>query len=122
MKLWDLSQPIIKLLVQEKIPDTTSCLYCSETLSLEEKNNGIVYIGCNSGDVYIFNTVEKKLLNYKIPFTILFPGKPSHRVTSMAVHPKKMQRVLIGYDSVGILVFSVNKGKDIQRIDFPAIS
>lgn len=57
-------------------------------------------------------------MDYKIPFTIMFPAKPYDRCVSMATHYKKMQRVLLGYENTGLVVFSVNKGAVKQKINF----
>lgn len=48
----------------------------------------------------------------------MFPERQFDTVMDMKLNPQKMHRLLIAYENTAVVMFSLNKHKDIQRIEF----
>ena len=53
-----------------------------------------------------------------IRYQVLFPERNNDIVSDMRLNPLKMHRILIAYEETAVIVFSLNKNREIQRIHF----
>lgn len=72
----------------------------------------------STGDIYIYSIAENQLSSLVIRFKHIFPELQSDIVSSMTLNPSKMHRILIAYEETAVIVFSLNKNREIQRIHF----
>ena len=55
-----------------------------------------------------------------IRFKLLFQDLKRDVVSDMRLDPSKMHRLLIAYEETAIILFSLNKNRELQRIHFSA--
>ena len=48
----------------------------------------------------------------------MFPDKSEDVITDMKLNPYNMHRMLIAYEETAVVMYSLNKNRDIQRIMF----
>eukprot|EP00347_Sterkiella_histriomuscorum_P007123 403350173 len=85
--------------------------------------NGVV-VTCMHTPQFLTNEPENHdfllISQLVIRFKLMFPDKSSAGdvVTDMKVDPQHMHRLLIAYENTAVVVYSLNKNRDIQRIVF----
>jgi len=97
IKAWSLASSPPKKICSTQLPESLSLVYTPSFFSAQESNNGIVCLATVQGDILIFDCLQKKVLDYKIPFSVLYPGQAPDCVLDMATHYKKMQRILVAF-------------------------
>ena len=126
LKLWDMEEGLddceVQICVPHPDPDNckVSCLYIPAFLTNIQENHRHIFIGMESGSIYVFDTEAKTFADYVIDFKEL--GLPEQvaededRVNDIKCHVTKMHRLLICYARTAIVVFSMNKNRRIQTL------
>lgn len=82
------------------------------------ENHNQVFVGMTSGNIHIYQIDENEMAAMVIRFKQLFPSKKSSVVTDIKSNPQMMHRILIAFEEVAVVVYSLNKNRDIQQILF----
>ncbi|CDW73878.1 syntaxin-binding protein 5-like [Stylonychia lemnae] len=116
--LRDLRSPPFECQIQEKGSQVVTCIHTAQFLTNEPDNHGFVFIGLSNGNIYTYDVEIGALSSLVIRYKILFPDKSSDLVIDMKTNPQHMHRLLIAYQNTAIVMYSLNKNRDIQRIHF----
>ena len=93
-----------------------SCLYVPNFITSQPLNHDHFFIGMDQGDIYVFDLNARTFCPYKIEYKALFPGAAPAMVMDIKCHVTKMHRLLISYNKVAVVVFSLNKNRIIQQV------
>ena len=112
----------VQLVVPHPNPDTckVSCLYIPSTLTNKDENHRHIFIGMEEGNIYIFDLLTRKFASFFIDFKNLRLPKQvpedACEVNDIKCHMTKMHRLLISFSRTAIVVFSINKARNIQTL------
>eukprot|EP00347_Sterkiella_histriomuscorum_P009845 403339654 len=97
-----------------------TCMHTPQFLTNEPENHDFLFVGLSNGNIYTYTISANRISQLVIRFKLMFPDKSSAGdvVTDMKVDPQHMHRLLIAYENTAVVVYSLNKNRDIQRIVF----
>ena len=72
----------------------------------------------STGNIHIYNIDTQTVSSVVIRFGLLFPDRKGDYVADMKVNPQMMHRMLIAYEETAVVMYSLNKHRDIQRVVF----
>lgn len=93
-------------------------LYAPTFLSSEADNHKNVFFALSSGDVLVFDWTNATFSSLVIAYSLMFHRQKKDNVSDIKAHPLKMHRLLIAYEETAVIVYSLNKNRDIQQVHF----
>lgn len=72
----------------------------------------------STGTIYIFDWQTATFSPVTIKYSTMFFKPRGDIVSDIKAHPLKMHRLLIAYEETAVIVFSLNKNRDIQQVNF----
>ena len=126
LKLWNLTnieQPEAECKVPEPIDCPVTCIHITPRVTSQEKNHNHVFLGMQNGNIYIFDLISGSFCSMKVLFQSVFTKLDEKRmlegdrIRDIKCHWTKMHRLLIAYENTAVIVFSLNKNREIRKID-----
>jgi hypothetical protein len=93
-------------------------VYCPTILTNEAKNHYNVFIALSDATIYVFDWHLGQFSPVVIQYFMLFTNPKGDTVTAMKCHPLKMHRLLIAFEETAVIMYSLNKDREIQKIEF----
>jgi hypothetical protein len=99
---------------EEKIEGSlVSSLYSPQFLSNEPDNHRFVFCALSSGNIYILDWKTGVFSPNVINYSQMYHQKKSDTVSDIKTHPTLMHRMLIAYEETAVIVYSLNKNREI---------
>ena len=97
---------------------SVTCLYVPQFLTTKQENHCHFFIGTEPGRIFVFDIETKMFASFVIEFpTLKFTSQMFDIVSDMKCHWQKMHRLLISYKNTAVVVFSLNKNRNVQVIE-----
>ena len=91
----------------------STLLYAPTTLSSEPENHKNVFIAMSDGTLFVFDWHLAQFSPVVITYGQIFHHPKGDCISDVKIHPIKMHRVLIAYEETAVVVYSLNKDRDI---------
>ena len=104
---------------EEKSEDSlVSALYSPQFLSNEPDNHRFIFCALSSGNIYVLDWKTGVFSPNVINYSLMYHQKKSDIVSDIKTHPSLMHRMLIAYEETAVIIYSLNKNREIQQINF----
>ena len=115
----DLKEPPQECQIPNEKAASACSVYSPGYLTNEPENHGYVFFGLTNGNVYIYNAIENQIEPVVIKYKMLFPEKGGKdTISDMKLNPQMMHRILIAYEETAVVLYSINKDKELQKVMF----
>lgn len=93
-------------------------LYAPNFLSSEPKNHHNIFIAMADGSVYVFDWHLSQFSPVVIQYYMIFTNPKGDSISDVKSNPLKMHRILVAFEETAVIVYSLNKDKYIQIVNF----
>lgn len=98
---------------ETKRAPVSTLLYCPTFLSSEPKNHHSVFIAMSDASVYVLNWHLGHFSPVVIHYYQMFTNPKGDSISDMKCHPFKMHRLLVAFEETAVIVYSLNKDREI---------
>ena len=125
--VWDLKNLGVAPEVRVEIPldeekeeegNIVTALYAPQFLSNEPDNHRFVFCAMSSGNIYILDWKTGVFSPNVINYSQMYHQRKGDTVCDIKTHPTMMHRMLIAYEETAVIIYSLNKNREIQQINF----
>ncbi len=92
----------------------STALYAPTFLSSEVANHKNAFVAMSNGSIFVLDWESASFSPVVIDYQGMFHHRPwGDVVTDIKSHPVKMHRLLIAYEETAVIIYSLNKNREI---------